>query len=173
MFYELWNFLGTWLEANWIIFWVMIPFSFVIYLIAFAGWHWPELDGIKGKEYLKLFIILICIIVEAIFMELNNANQSSEDLSTTSLIVLNVLPIFPSALLLYLFGKWNEQIRPLNEMVVILGSMHISCMMVLASLPVTVQIKILANLTYLILPAFFIYQITAPKISDDERDSTG
>ena len=105
-------------------------------------------------------------------MEFNDANQSSEDLSTTSLIVLNVLPILPSALLLYLFGKWNEQIRALNEMVVILGSMHISCMMVLASLPVTVQIKILANLTYLMLPDFFIYQITKPKFSNHEKDSS-
>ncbi len=67
-------------------------------------------------------------------------------------------------LLLWMLSKWHERNESLNAVVIVLGIVHVTCVMTVVSLPnINPYFKLIANIVYLALPALAVYEISEGK----------
>ena len=67
-------------------------------------------------------------------------------------------------LLLWMLTKWHERNETLNAAVIVLGIVHVACVMTVVSLPnINPYLKLIANIVYLALPALAVYEISEGK----------
>lgn len=67
-------------------------------------------------------------------------------------------------LLLWMLTKWHERNESLHAAVIVLGIVHVVCVMTVVSLPnINLYLKLIANIVYLALPALAVYEISEGK----------
>lgn len=85
-------------------------------------------------------------------------------LSCISNIVCGIGMCTATMLLLWMLTKWHERNESLNAAVIVLGIVHVACVMTVVSLPnINPYLKLIANIVYLALPALAFYEISEGK----------
>ena len=145
--------------------------TIVIFFLFFGAW--TAFKKIKFRDLVVFFIVFLLIVFEMYLVAVSP--DSNPHIGFFFLLVF--VPIITTMFFMVLFGKWDRLDEKSDEefklLFVILGLMHVAIMMVLASFSYSdyVYPKIIANLIYLGLAAFFLYQISESKNKKKETTS--
>ncbi|WP_147283869.1 hypothetical protein [Bergeriella denitrificans] len=139
--------------------WLMVLCLFAISAAAFLWRGLSHLRVLRRREHLMLAAVFAVVAFQmfCIARVSGHAPDAEPDWVFVSLIGI---PPLATGLLLFLFAQWQQKVRALNELVIVLGAAHVARMMVLADLNVPIYMRIVANMVYLILPSFAVYQMT-------------
>ncbi|WP_118792364.1 hypothetical protein [Neisseria bergeri] len=112
-----------------------------------------------GQQYgifSTLVFALICLEISVI--------MASGALSGLHNILSGIGMCMATMLLLWMLSKWHERNESLNAVVIVLGIVHVACVMTVVSLPnINPYFKLIANIVYLALPALAVYEISEGK----------
>lgn len=137
--------------------WSAVIVTVIMLLCFFAAWS--TFRKIKTCYVILFFIGFLLISYEFVLV-----SEIQKPLTFAYFMKLLYVPIIPSFIFMFLFGKWGDSHGQFKELLVVLGIIHVAIMMVLASSDgVHFFHKVVANIVYLALPAFFLYQITESK----------
>ena len=78
--------------------------------------------------------------------------------------------LLSSMLIMFLFSKYDKDIKNLNILVIILGLFQIAIAMIVSGLEIEIPIKFLANILIAGMPSFAVYQIS---LSNSKAKSKG
>ena len=144
--------------------WITVVLLFIFGLLAFLGWNLRFFKDFKFFDYVLVLLASIGIVLEITIVDVISSLKLRETISDFYMLFwINFIPLFTTLICLLLLGKWYKSPENLNVMTIMIGSIHISTMMILSSLYIPVQIKLLANMIYLIIPSFAIYHISGNK----------
>lgn len=103
-----------------------------------------------------MVFVLICLEISVI--------MASDALSCLHNILFGICMCAATMLLLWMLTKWHERNETLNAAVIVLGIVHVACVMTVVSLPnINPYLKLIANIVYLALPALAVYEISEGK----------
>ncbi|EFH21745.1 hypothetical protein [Neisseria polysaccharea] len=112
-----------------------------------------------GRQYgifSTLVFALICLEISVI--------MDYGVLSGLHNILSGICMCMATMLLLWMLSKWHERNESLNAVVIVLGIVHVACVMTVVSLPnINPYLKLIANIVYLALPALAGYEISEGK----------
>ena len=112
-----------------------------------------------GRQYgifSTLVFALICLEISVI--------MDYGVLSGLHNILSGICMCMATMLLLWMLSKWHERNESLNAVVIVLGIVHVACVMTVVSLPnINPYFKLIANIVYLALPALAVYEISEGK----------
>lgn len=112
--------------------------------------------GWQYGSFSALVFVLICLEISVI--------MDYGVLSCISNIVCGISMCMATMLLLWMLSKWHERNESLNAVVIVLGIVHVACVMTVVSLPnINPYFKLIANIVYLALPALAVYEISEGK----------
>lgn len=112
-----------------------------------------------GRQYgifSTLVFVLICLEISVI--------MAGDTLSGLHNILSGICMCMATMLLIWMLSKWHERNESLNAAVIVLGIVHVACVMTVVSLPnINPYFKLIANIVYLALPALAFYEISEGK----------
>lgn len=112
-----------------------------------------------GRQYgifSTLVFVLICLEISVI--------MAGDTLSGLHNILSGIGMCMATMLLIWMLSKWHERNESLNAAVIVLGIVHVACVMTVVSLPnINPYFKLIANIVYLALPALAFYEISEGK----------
>ncbi|SFG87926.1 Uncharacterised protein [Neisseria elongata] len=139
---------------GWIVVGIIFAATFLLLLFPLRkgfcklGWQYGSFSA--------LVFILICLEISVI--------MASDALSCLHNILFGICMCAATMLLLWMLTKWHERNETLNAAVIVLGIVHVACVMTVVSLPnINPYLKLIANIVYLALPALAVYEISEGK----------
>lgn len=139
---------------GWIVIGIVFAATFLLLLFPLRkgfcklGWQYGSFSA--------LVFVLICLEISVI--------MDYGVLSCISNIVCGIGMCMATMLLLWMLSKWHERNESLNAVVIVLGIVHVACVMTVVSLPnINLSPKLIANIVYLALPALAVYEISEGK----------
>ncbi|HFC8520170.1 hypothetical protein [Neisseria lactamica] len=141
---------------GWIVVGIVFAATFLLLLLLFPlrkgfcklGWQYGSFSA--------LVFVLICLEISVI--------MDYGALSGLHNILSGICMCMATMLLLWMLSKWHERNESLNAVVIVLGIVHVACVMTVVSLPnINLYLKLIANIVYLALPALAVYEISEGK----------
>lgn len=139
---------------GWIVIGIVFAATFLLLLFPLRkgfcklGWQYGSFSA--------LVFVLICLEISVI--------MDYGVLGCISNIVCGIGMCMATMLLLWMLSKWHERNESLNAVVIVLGIVHVACVMTVVSLPnINLYPKLIANIVYLALPALAVYEISEGK----------
>lgn len=118
--------------------------------------------GWQYGSFSALVFVLICLEISVI--------MAGDTLSGLHNILSGICMCMATMLLIWMLSKWhernerNERNESLHAVVIVLGIVHVACVMTVVSLPnINPYFKLIANIVYLALPALAVYEISEGK----------
>ena len=138
---------------GWIV--IGIVFTTTLSLLLFLRKGFCKLDRQYGI-FSTLVFVLICLEISVI--------MASGALSGLHNILSGICMCAATMLLLWMLSKWHERNESLNAVVIVLGIVHVACVMTVVSLPnINPYLKLIANIVYLALPALAFSELSEGK----------
>lgn len=138
---------------GWIVIGIVFATTFLLLFFLRKGFHK------LGRQYgilSTLVFALICLEISVI--------MDYGVLSGLHNILSGICMCMATMLLLWMLSKWHERNESLNAVVIVLGIVHVACVMTVVSLPnINPYLKLIANIVYLALPALAGYEISEGK----------
>lgn len=141
--------------------WIVVGIVFTVTFLLLSLLLFPLRKGFRklGRQYgifSTLVFVLICLEISVI--------MASGALSGLHNILSGICMCMATMLLLWMLSKWHERNESLNAVVIVLGIVHVACVMTVVSLPnINPYLKLIANIVYLALPALAFYEISQGK----------
>ena len=141
--------------------WIVVGIVFAVTFLLLSLLLFPLRKGFRklGRQYgifSTLVFVLICLEISVI--------MPSGALSGLHNILSGICMCAATMLLLWMLSKWHERNESLNAVVIVLGIVHVACVMTVVSLPnINPYFKLIANIVYLALPALAGYEISEGK----------
>ncbi|EEZ74899.1 hypothetical protein NEILACOT_05050 [Neisseria lactamica ATCC 23970] len=139
---------------GWIVIGIVFAATFLLLLFPLRkgfcklGWQYGSFSA--------LVFVLICLEISVI--------MASGALSCLHNILFGIGMCTATMLLLWMLTKWHERNESLHAAVIVLGIVHVACVMTVVSLPnINLYLKLIANIVYLALPALAVYEISEGK----------
>lgn len=138
---------------GWIVIGIVFATTFLLLFFLRKGFHK------LGRQYgilSTLVFVLICLEISVI--------MAGDTLSGLHNILSGICMCMATMLLIWMLSKWHERNESLNAAVIVLGIVHVACVMTVVSLPnINPYFKLIANIVYLALPALAVYEISEGK----------
>ena len=138
---------------GWIVIGIVFATTFLLLFFLRKGFHkLGRQYGILSTLVFALICLEISVIVDyGVLSGLHN-------------ILSGICMCMATMLLLWMLSKWHERNESLNAVVIVLGIVHVACVMTVVSLPnINPYLKLIANIVYLALPALAGYEISEGK----------
>ena len=114
----------------------------------------------NGNKLIKFLFILVVVFNWLLFSDISNPNVG----------VLFIITLLTCMCWMYMFSKFNKLSEDIRVKLIIIGGLFVAACMTATSMPLEqknnedisriYQLKIFWNFIYLVMPAFFIYELS-------------
>ncbi|WP_066570553.1 hypothetical protein [Snodgrassella sp. CFCC 13594] len=140
---------------------IVLYIIFIVLLVMIFGLGWRVRKNIKN--YWVNFTtcqkgLFASLLLLQVFQLTISDKLTQDQISVGSQLTLYISLLFSTAILVWLFGKYDQNNNDVNVLTIIMATMGVAIAMIIASSAnASIETKLVANIIYLVLPAFVLF----------------